>query len=122
MHRWLAFVVGVLALLALACQPTPTPARLPDAPAPAASARVALDAVPLPVKPVTVAIVSPNEAFSLAWVGRDSGIFLKALDGTVRDFAQTSPLVGALNQRLMFRRIHVLEQYRDLVQESVGRS
>src|SRR2546423_14395799 len=76
MNRHLVIVGVVAALLALACQPSPVPSR--EAPTPAASQLAApAVAAPAPVKKVTVAIVSPNEAFSVAWVGRDSGIFLK---------------------------------------------
>jgi NitT/TauT family transport system substrate-binding protein len=76
MHRRLTFVSAAVALLALACQPAPAPSS--GAPPPAASQPAAsAPAAPMPVTKLTVAIVSPNEAFSLAWVGRDSGIFLK---------------------------------------------
>ena len=43
------------------------------------------------------------------------GIVVKAAEGDVRDLAEISPLPRALNQRLMFRRIHVSAQYRDVV-------
>jgi ABC-type nitrate/sulfonate/bicarbonate transport system substrate-binding protein len=76
MRRPLTFLGGILVVFTLACQPTPAPN--PGASAPAASQPAAPAAVaPMPVKKLTLAIVSPNEAFSLAWVGRDSGIFLK---------------------------------------------
>jgi HD superfamily phosphohydrolase len=39
--------------------------------------------------------------------------------GHARDFAQISPLVQALNQQLMFRRLHVTAEYRDLVQKAI---
>src|SRR3954471_10658818 len=69
-------VIGVVAtFLALACQPTPVPSR--EAPPAMSQPAAPVAAPPAAVKKATVAIVSPNEAFSVAWVGRDSGIFLK---------------------------------------------
>jgi hypothetical protein len=37
---------------------------------------------------------------------------VKEVDGRVTRLAELSPLPGALNQRLMFRRIHVRAEYR----------
>jgi HD superfamily phosphohydrolase len=48
------------------------------------------------------------------------GILVRESDGKVIDFAQISPLVVALNRQLMFRRIHVAEQWRDAVRAAVG--
>jgi ABC-type nitrate/sulfonate/bicarbonate transport system substrate-binding protein len=76
MRHPLRFAGALAVLLALACQPAPLPGR--EAPPPMVSRPAApAAAAPAAVKKVTVAIVSPNEAFSVAWVGRDSGIFLK---------------------------------------------
>jgi ABC-type nitrate/sulfonate/bicarbonate transport system substrate-binding protein len=61
---WLAWI----ALLALACQAPP---------APRAAEPLADAASPAPLTRLRVAIVSPNESFSITWVGRDSGIFLR---------------------------------------------
>jgi hypothetical protein len=44
---------------------------------------------------------------------------VKGGKGDVRDLAEISPLPRALNQRLMFRRIHVSAQYRDVVADAM---
>jgi uncharacterized protein len=49
----------------------------------------------------------------------DAGIFIKHADGRVTDFAKTSPIVEALNRQLMFRRIHVREEWKGLVADTV---
>lgn len=61
---------------------------------------------------------TPYETF--VDVGDDAvGIVVKGGEGDVRDLAEISPLPRALNQRLMFRRIHVNAQYRDGVMAAV---
>jgi HD superfamily phosphohydrolase len=46
-------------------------------------------------------------------------ILVKGRDGKVSSFADHSPLVGALNRQLAFRRIHVAEQWRDAVKAAL---
>jgi hypothetical protein len=47
------------------------------------------------------------------------GIVVKGVDGRVTRLAEISPLPRALNQRLMFRRIHVSAPYREAVVTAV---
>jgi HD superfamily phosphohydrolase len=46
-------------------------------------------------------------------------ILVKGLGGKVASFAEHSPLVGALNRQLSFRRIHIAEQWRDAVKAAL---
>jgi uncharacterized protein len=46
-------------------------------------------------------------------------ILVKEGSGKVSSFAEHSPLVGALNRQLSFRRIHVAEQWRDAVKAAL---
>ena len=46
-------------------------------------------------------------------------ILVKEAGGNVSNFAEHSPLVGALNRQLSFRRIHVAEQWRDAVKAAL---
>jgi len=46
-------------------------------------------------------------------------ILVKGLGGKVASFAEHSPLVGALNRQLSFRRIHIAEQWRDPVKAAL---
>jgi hypothetical protein len=46
-------------------------------------------------------------------------ILVKGAGGKVSSFAEHSPLVGALNRQLSFRRIHVAEQWRDAVKSAL---
>jgi uncharacterized protein len=46
-------------------------------------------------------------------------ILVKGPGGKVSSFADHSPLVGALNRQLCFRRIHIAEQYRDAVKRAL---
>jgi HD superfamily phosphohydrolase len=48
-----------------------------------------------------------------------SEILIVDPSGNARDFAEISPLVQALNQQLMFRRLHVTAEYRDVVQQAI---
>lgn len=48
-----------------------------------------------------------------------SEILIVDAAGNTRDFAQISPLVQALNRQLMFHRLHVVAQYRDVVQNAI---
>jgi hypothetical protein len=49
-----------------------------------------------------------------------SEILIEAGDGTTKTLAQTSPFIASLQQQLQFRRIHVDEQWRDVVLEAIG--
>jgi HD superfamily phosphohydrolase len=51
--------------------------------------------------------------------GAADQILVKRADGPVSRFAANSPLVAALNRQLLFRRIHVAEEYRDAVRSKV---
>jgi hypothetical protein len=44
-----------------------------------------------------------------------AGIVVLDESGRARDFSEISPLVGALNRQLMFRRVHVAEEWRHVV-------
>lgn len=46
-------------------------------------------------------------------------ILVKGAGGKVSNFAEHSPLVGALNRQLAFRRIHLAEQWRDRVKAAL---
>ena len=48
-----------------------------------------------------------------------SEILIVDHSGDTKDFADISPLVQALNQQLMFRRLHVAGQYRETVQRAI---
>jgi HD superfamily phosphohydrolase len=41
-------------------------------------------------------------------------------DGSVKSFAEVSPLMPALSRQLMFRRLHVVEEYRSVVERAVS--
>ncbi len=49
-----------------------------------------------------------------------AAILVKHIDGHTTGFAETSPLVEALNLQLAFRRIHVNETYRPMIVQLVG--
>lgn len=51
-----------------------------------------------------------------------SDIAIQYADGAVKTFAEISPLMPALSKQLMFRRLHVAEQFRGLVESAVKRS
>jgi hypothetical protein len=46
-------------------------------------------------------------------------ILVKGAGGKVSSFAEHSPLVGALNRQLNFRRIHIAEKWRDAVKAAL---
>ena len=50
----------------------------------------------------------------------EAGIVVLRPDGTLSSFAEVSPLTDALNRQLIFRRLHVAEQWRDLAQAAVS--
>ena len=49
-------------------------------------------------------------------------ILVRMHDGTLKEFASISPLSRALNQQLMFRRLHVAPRWRDLAEDVVRRT
>jgi HD superfamily phosphohydrolase len=51
-----------------------------------------------------------------------SGIVVKTQDGSLREFSAISPIVGALNKQLWFRRLHIASQWRDLAMEIVRKT
>jgi len=53
----------------------------------------------------------------------DAGeILVRMNDGTLKEFASISPLSRALNQQLMFRRLHVAPRWRELAEDVVKRT
>jgi uncharacterized protein len=66
-------------------------------------------------------IAESADAPAAADACHEAGIFVKHPDGRVTDFARTSPIVEALNRQLMFRRIHVREEWKGLVADTVNR-
>jgi hypothetical protein len=48
-----------------------------------------------------------------------NGILVRDPHGKIMDFAAISPLVGALDKQLFFRRIYVAEQFKPVVQKAV---
>jgi HD superfamily phosphohydrolase len=62
---------------------------------------------------------APYEDFEEQGGQKDEGIWVKGVEGRVTRLGEISPLPAALNQRLMFRRIHVRAEYRDIVVEAV---
>lgn len=50
-----------------------------------------------------------------------SGIVVKEADGSTRDFSVVSPMVGALNRQLWFRRLHIAPQWRELAEQTMRR-
>jgi len=65
---------------------------------------------------------TPYEAYQPDSIEATSGILVKERDGTLKEFSMISPLVGALNRQLWFRRLHVAPQWRDLAQDLVKAS
>jgi hypothetical protein len=47
------------------------------------------------------------------------GILMRDAQGRTHEFSTTSPLVGALNRQLMFRRLHVMESMRTVVEREL---
>ena len=56
---------------------------------------------------------TPYEAFEDGDPSATAGIMVQGVTGELTPLSRMSPLPGALNQRLMFRRIHVNAEYRD---------
>jgi HD superfamily phosphohydrolase len=65
---------------------------------------------------------TPYEDYRADSPSEFDGILVKQVDGTLTHIGAISPLPQALNQRLMFRRIHVSAPYRDAVAGVVGMS
>jgi HD superfamily phosphohydrolase len=63
---------------------------------------------------------TPYDAYRLEGASGSDEIVVKHADGRLTPFSAISPLPQALNQRLMFRRIHVAAPYRDLVARAVS--
>jgi hypothetical protein len=53
-------------------------------------------------------------------VQESDGIVVKNRDGTLTPLSAISPLPRALNERLMFRRLHVAGGYRDVVAAAIA--
>jgi HD superfamily phosphohydrolase len=51
----------------------------------------------------------------------DEQILVREDDGKLRDLASVSPITGAMERQLMFRRIHVAPRWRDLASQTVAR-
>ncbi len=60
---------------------------------------------------------TPYESYQPEGIEATSGILVKQSDGQLKEFSTISPLVGALNHQLWFRRLHVAPQWRDLAEE-----
>lgn len=58
---------------------------------------------------------TPYETYYPDHCADSGGIMVRRPDGTATTFGALSPLTGALNRQLMFRRIHVAAGYRDAV-------
>lgn len=61
---------------------------------------------------------TPYETYQPAGCG-EAEIMVRDRDGKVTAFATISPLVQALNRQLMFRRVHVAPQWRDIAAGAV---
>jgi HD superfamily phosphohydrolase len=64
---------------------------------------------------------TPYDAYQPDGAEGSEEIAVKQTDGKVTPFSALSPLPQALNQRLMFRRIHVAADYRDAVAQALKR-
>jgi len=62
---------------------------------------------------------TPYENFEEQGGDKEEGIWVKGVEGKVTRLAEISPLPAALNQRLMFRRIHVRAEFREVVAAAV---
>jgi HD superfamily phosphohydrolase len=64
---------------------------------------------------------TPYESFDAAGPSGGVGeILVRSPDGKLTPLASISPLTGALNRQLMFRRLHVSPQWRDVVGQAIG--
>jgi len=62
---------------------------------------------------------TPYEIYQPGQLEITRGILIKAADGSVREFATISPLIGGLSRQLMFRRLHVAPQWVELAQKTL---
>jgi HD superfamily phosphohydrolase len=63
---------------------------------------------------------TPYDAYRPDGVQESDGIVVKNRDGTLTPLSAISPLPRALNERLMFRRLHVAGGYRDVVAAAIA--
>jgi uncharacterized protein len=64
---------------------------------------------------------TPYTAYQPDQTEAASEILVADADGQLREFAAISPLPGALNRQLMFRRLHVAPKWRELVTQTIER-
>jgi hypothetical protein len=60
-----------------------------------------------------------DEPSDTPYAADSSEILVRERDGTLREFASISPLSQVLNRQLMFKRLHVAPQWRDLAEDVV---
>jgi HD superfamily phosphohydrolase len=65
---------------------------------------------------------TPYETYEPDGAREGGQILVRWHDGTLREFASISPISRALNQQLMFRRLHVAPRWRELAEEVVRRT
>ncbi|HZL36744.1 MAG TPA: HD domain-containing protein [Tepidisphaeraceae bacterium] len=65
---------------------------------------------------------TPYEVYQQDSCGPSGEILVRDPTGRLTPFTALSPLPAALNRQLMFRRIHVAAQWRDVVRKSLGLS
>ena len=65
---------------------------------------------------------TPYEADGTGSCAGDGQILVLAPGGAAREFAPISPMTQALNQQLMFRRLHVAAPWREVVEEAVRKA
>jgi uncharacterized protein len=64
---------------------------------------------------------TPYETYYPGRPGAATDILVRGPGGELTTFASLSPLTGALNQQLMFRRIHVAAQWKEIVVTAISR-
>lgn len=63
---------------------------------------------------------TPYDTYQPEGARESEGILVMNRDGTLTRFSQISPLPRALNEHLMFRRLHVAGQYRDAAAAAIA--
>jgi HD superfamily phosphohydrolase len=63
---------------------------------------------------------TPYDTYQPEGTRESEGILVMNRDGTLTRFSQISPLPRALNEHLMFRRLHVAAQYRDAAAAAIA--
>ena len=63
---------------------------------------------------------TPYDAYRPEGAQESDGIMVKDAGGNVKRFSEISPLPRALNQHLMFRRLHVAAAYRDIAAAAIA--